>query len=56
MTGFQSKKAAANDKISITQEQLFEIVIKSLKNLTMQMEDLKIRVKRLEQKSVDDGK
>jgi hypothetical protein len=56
MSGFESKKAAANDKISITKEQLFEIVIKSLKNLTMQVEELKTRINRLEEKQRDDGK
>ena len=56
MSGFESKKAAANDKISITQEQLFEIVIKSLKNLNMQVEELKRRVEVMEKHQRDDGK
>ena len=56
MSGFESKKAAATDKISITQEQLFEIVIKSLKNLNMQVEELKRRVETMEKYQRDDGK
>ena len=56
MSGYESKKAAATDKISITQEQLFEIVIKSLKNLNMQVEELKRRVEAMEKQQRDDGK
>jgi len=56
MSGYESKKAAATDKISITQEQLFEIVIKSLKNLTMQVEELKRRVEAMEKQQRDGGK
>jgi len=49
MSGFESKKAAATDKISITEQQLFEIIIRALKDLSKQVEDLSSRVSRAEQ-------
>lgn len=58
MSGFESKRQMSQDKFynQISESQLQEIMLKGIKDLTMQIEDLKTRVKRLEQKSVDDGK
>ena len=58
MTGFQSKKTMSQDKFftHISESQLQEIMLQGIKNLTMQMEDLKRRVEHLENKQRDDGK
>lgn len=58
MTGFQSKKAMSQDKFYnlISEQQLQEIMLKGIKDLTMQMEDLKRRVALMEKHQRDDGK
>jgi len=61
MTGFQSKKAMANELTmghaeSHVEIDLQTILLKSIKDLTMQVEELKYRINRLEEKQRDDGK
>ena len=58
MSGFESKKAMSQDKffIHISESQLQEIMLKGIKDLTMQVEELKYRINRLEDKQKDDGK
>ena len=58
MTGFESKKAMSQDKFYnlISEQQLQEIMLKGIKDLTMQMEDLKRRVALMEKHQRDDGK
>jgi len=57
MTGFQSKKAMSHDRFTDTVEiDLQTILLKSIKDLTMQVEELKYRINRLEEKQRDDGK
>ena len=54
MSGFESKKAMAQDKL--VEVDLQTILLKAIKDLTMQVEALKTRVNRLEEKQRDDGK
>jgi len=58
MSGFQSKKAMSQDKFYnlLSESQLQEIMLKGIKDLTMQVEELKYRINRLEDKQRDDGK
>jgi hypothetical protein len=58
MSGFESKKAMSQDKFftHISESQLQEIMLKGIKDLTMQVEALKTRINRLEDKQRDDGK
>lgn len=60
MSGFESKKAMSQDKFynQISESQLQEIMLKGIKDLTMQVEDLKRRVALMEQyqNQKDDGK
>ena len=57
MTGFQSKKAMSHDKFTDTVEvDLQMILLKAVKDLTVQVEALKTRIVHLENKQRDDGK
>ena len=58
MSGFESKKAMSQDKFftHISESQLQEIMLKGIKDLTMQVEDLKRRVALMEKHQRDDGK
>jgi hypothetical protein len=56
MTGFQSKRQMAEDKLQGVEVDLQTILLKSIKDLTMQVEALKTRINRLEDKQRDDGK
>ena len=57
MSGFESKKAMSHDKFTDTVEiDLQTILLKAIKDLTMQVEALKTRINRLEEKQRDDGK
>jgi len=58
MSGFESKKAMSQDKFYnlLSESQLQEIMLKGIKDLTMQVEELKYRINRLEDKQRDDGK
>ena len=58
MSGFESKKAMSQDKFYnlLSESQLQEIMLKGIKDLTMQGEVLKYRINRLEEKQRDDGK
>jgi hypothetical protein len=54
MTGFQSKKAMAQDKL--VEIDLPKILLGAIKDLTMKVEELKQRVELMEHKQRDDGK
>jgi hypothetical protein len=57
VTGFQSKKAASQDKFTDTVEvDLPTLLLKAMKDLTVQVEALKTRIVHLENKQRDDGK
>ena len=57
MSGFESKKAMSHDRFTDTVEvDLQTILLKAIKDLTMQVEALKTRINRLEEKQRDDGK
>jgi hypothetical protein len=58
MSGYESKKSMSQDKFftHISESQLQEIMLQGIKNLTLQIEDLKRRVALMEQYQKDDGK
>ena len=55
MSGFQSKKAAANEKITVETD-LQMIMLQALKDLNLKVENLKSRVEVMEKYQRDDGK
>ena len=56
MTGFQSKRQAAEDKLQGVEIDLPTILLKAVKDLTMLVEALNLRIVHLENKQRDDGK
>jgi len=57
MTGFQSKKAMANETaLGYAEIDLQTLLLRAIKDLTMQVENLKARVETLEKYQRDDGK